>query len=386
MVVLGGNLSGCVSAIALDRAVMAYDKTTAELVSKQLLLNIARARHNQPMHFTGISSIAATYNFSFTAGATPALTGERSSLLMPLFGGNVAENPTISIAPMQGEEFTQRLLTPFHEQKLNMLLRQGYDVDALLRLMAGEVRLAKEGQPEMVYVYYNRPSDRGGYPVFRRVMAHLSSIQDRHALYVEPLLFQLSWTIPASAVTAEGFQSISQDFSLKYDAEQQVYQVSKQVTGRIIITNYDPAILPNEERIRLHEEAEEGPFNEILVDIRPGHSGGEYPLHGKLRLRSFYNALTFIGRDIEEEPEYDVPPDPRTPTISENPIHALEILETDSLPSGVDLSVALNGYHYTVRPETDYQWNRKAFSLLYQLFQMTVSAVPQAGPAITISK
>jgi len=93
-----------------------------------------------------------------------------------------------------------------------------------------------------------------------------------------------------------------------------------------------------------------------------------------------------FGRAIAEEPEYDVSPDPRTPTVSENPVHALEILETDSLPSGVDLSVALNGYHYAVQPESGYQWNRKAFSLLYQLFQMTVSAVPQVGPAITISK
>ena len=230
---------------------------------------------------------------------------------------------------MEGEEFTGRLLTPFEEQKLTMLLRQGYDVDALLRLMAGEVRLEKEHKRS---VYYNRPSDRDGYPVFRRVIAHLSSIQDRHALYIEPLLFQHSWTLPASAVTPEGFQSIYKDFSLTYDAEKQVYQVSKLVTGRIIITNYDPAILSNEERLRLHEEAEEGPFNEIIVDIRPGYPGGEYPLHGKVRLRSFYNVLTSLGRDIEEEPEYDVPPDPRTPQISENPVHTLEILETDSLP------------------------------------------------------
>jgi hypothetical protein len=382
--VLGLNVSGCVSTIALDRAVVAYDKTTAEMVSKQLLLNIARARHNQPLHFTGISSIAATYNFSFSAGATPALTGERGSLLVPFFGGSAAENPTISIAPMQGEEFTQRLLTPFPEQKLTMLLRQGYDVDALLRLLAGEIRLEQEGHQEAVY--YNRPADQDGYPVFRRVMAHLSSIQDRHALYIEPLLFQYNWTIPANSLTPEGFQSIYKDFSLTYDAEKQVYQVSKRVAGRIIIANYDPAILSNEERIRLYEEAETGSANEIMVDIRPGHPGGEYLLHGKLRLRSFYNVLTFIGRDIEEEPEYDVPPDPRTPLISENPVHTLEILETNSLPSGVDFSVALNGSYYAVRPETGYQWNRKSFSLLYQLFQMTVSAVPQAGPAITISK
>jgi hypothetical protein len=144
--------------------------------------------------------------------------------------------------------------------------------------------------------------------------------------------------------------------------------------------------LSNEERRRLHDEAEAGPFNEIMVDIRPGHPGGEYPVRGKLRLRSFANVLTFLGRNIAEEPEYDVPPDPRTPPISENPVHTLDILETDRLPVGVDLSVALNGYHYAVRPQAGYQWNRKAFSLLYQLFQMTVSAVPQAGPAITISK
>jgi hypothetical protein len=218
-----------VSALTLDWAVMAYDETTTELVSKQLLINIARARHNQPLHFTGISNIAATYNFSVTAGATPALTGEHSGLLVPVFGGSVVENPIISIAPMQGEEFTQRLLTPFPEQKLTMLLRRGYDVDALLRLLAGEVHMANAERQEVVY--YNRPSDRDGYPVFRRVMTHLSAIQDRHALYIEPLLLRQSWLIPASAVTLDGFQSLTKESALTYEADQQMYRVSKRVRG-----------------------------------------------------------------------------------------------------------------------------------------------------------
>src|SRR5262244_1469240 len=324
---LAVGVAGCAATLALDRVMEAYDTTTTNSVAQQLLLNIARARHNQPMHFTGISSVAATYKVSVNAGFGGALTGSSGGLIIPVFGANAEENPTITITPIQGEEFTQRLLTPFQEQKLTLLLRQGYDVDSLLRMMGAEIRLENNehslGAGDGT-VYYNRPSDREGYPVFRRVMAHLSSIQDRHALYIEPLLFQYNWTIPATSLTPEGFQSIYKDFSLTYDAEKQVYQVSKRVTGRIIIANYDPAILSNEERIRLHEEAEAGPDNEIMVDIRPGHPGGEYPLHGKLRLRSFYNVLTFIGRDIEEEPEYDVPPDPRTPTISENPVHTLE--------------------------------------------------------------
>ena len=65
------GLAGCVSPIALDQAVMAYDATTADSVSKQLLLNIARARFNQPMHFTAISNIAATYRFGDPAGVGP---------------------------------------------------------------------------------------------------------------------------------------------------------------------------------------------------------------------------------------------------------------------------------------------------------------------------
>jgi hypothetical protein len=50
LLVVAGT-AGCASTMALDRAVVAYDTTTADSVAKQLLLNIARARHNQPMHF-----------------------------------------------------------------------------------------------------------------------------------------------------------------------------------------------------------------------------------------------------------------------------------------------------------------------------------------------
>ncbi len=49
--------------------------------------------------------------------------------LAPIFGATIAENPTITIVPIEGEEFTQRLLTPFQEHRLILLLRQGYDID-----------------------------------------------------------------------------------------------------------------------------------------------------------------------------------------------------------------------------------------------------------------
>ena len=140
---------------------------------------------------------------------------------------------------MQGEEFTQRLLTPFQEQKLTLLLRQGYDVDALLRLMGAEIRLEQDG-PGNGAVHNNRPSDREGYAMFRRVVAHLSAIQDRHALHVEPLHFQYSWTVPADSVTPEAFESIYKEFSLTYDAETREYRVSRRINGRVMISQLRP--------------------------------------------------------------------------------------------------------------------------------------------------
>jgi hypothetical protein len=373
------GIGGCFGKIALDRAVIDYDTTTAESISKQLLLNIARAHYNQPMHFTAISSIAATYKFSASAGTAASQAGNNGHVVVPIVTAGAEESPTFSISPMQGEEFTQRLLTPFVEQKLTLLLRQGYDVDSLLRLLGAEVRL--EGSER---IFHNRPADHEGYIVYRRIMSHLSTIQDRHALYVDPLHFDHLWTVPASSVTPESFAATYKDFSVTCD--KQHCTVSKRDNGRVMITNYDPSVLSNDERTRLHAEAEEAPPSDILVDIRAGYVGGEYPMHGRLRLRSFHEVLNFLGRGMAEEPEFDVTPDPRTPTMTENPVHTLEIAESAAPPSGDRLFVELHGHYYSVQGETGYQWNEKAFSLLYQLFQMSVSNVEPAGPAITISK
>ncbi|MDQ6800116.1 MAG: hypothetical protein M3041_04685 [Acidobacteriota bacterium] len=261
--------------------------TTAESVERQLLLNIARARNNQPIHFTAVSSIAATYRVTTSAGIGPALTGNRGGL--------------------------------------------GRDAD-------GRTRFGTRSGAETIHK--NRPSDRDGYQVFGRIVAHLSSIQDQHALNVEPLHFTHTWKVAEALVTPETYASTYKDFTISHDVAEHVYEVSRRINGRVMITNYDPDILSNEERLRLHQKAEEAPSNDILIDVRAGQVGGEFPIHGRLRLRSFHEVLTFIGRGISEEPEFDVAPDPRTRRISENPRNTLEISRainrrrTDAWPCG----------------------------------------------------
>ncbi|MBX3303138.1 MAG: hypothetical protein KF693_13065 [Nitrospira sp.] len=378
-------LSGCLSPVTLTRAVIAYDDAITEAHSKQLLLNIARAHHHQPIHFTGVSNVAATFDFRFTAGATPALTGDASRTILPVIGGSVAENPTISIAPIEGEEFTKRLLTPFHESKLTLLLRQGIDIDLLLRLMAKELRL---NHRDGAVAYRNNPSDRIGYEMFRRVVLHLSAIQDHNSLYVEPLSIERSWTIPADSITAEGFKALEQDYQISYNGKDKTFTLRKLVEGGTLITNYDPNLLSQEERVRLQDENEQGLSHDVTFDIRPGHYGGDWPLTGGFRLRSFNAMLNFLGLSIDEEPEYHVDKDSRTPEVAENPVKTIDLIVSSSAPSGLDLTMKSHGHYYAVNtsgPQS--RWNREAFKLLSQLFQMTVTEVSRAGvPSITIAK
>ncbi|MBS0170843.1 MAG: hypothetical protein JSR62_10860 [Nitrospira sp.] len=379
------STAGCLSPPTLNRAVLAYDEAITDAISKQLLINIARAHHHEPIHFTGVANVAATFDFRVTAGATPTLTGEHGRTLMPLFGGSIAENPTISIAPIEGEEFTKRLLTPFQETKLTLLLRQGVDIDLLLRLMAKELRLKDHGQE---VAYRNSPSDKAGYEMFRKVVLHLSAIQDANRLYAEAMTFERTWTIPAESVTAEGFAALEQQYLITYLPQQRTYTLRKPVSGRILITNYDPATLPPAERIRLHETADQRPANDVSFDIRPGYLGGEWPMSGDFRLRSFNAILNFLSRSVDEEREYAVDKEIRTPPVAENPVHTMELLVSDRAPEASDLSIRSHGRYYAVNGEGPLgRWNREAFKLLTQLFQMTVTEIPRSGvPGITIAK
>ena len=197
-----------------------------------------------------------------------------------------------------------------------------------------------------------------------------------------------TWTIPAHSLTAEGFQALQKEYLVTYSQQDNTYTLRKQILGRTVITNYDPAALSPDERARLIDETDEGHPNDVYFDIRPGHFGGDYPLKGDFRLRSFNRILSFLGQSLDEDPEYYVEKDPRTPEVAENPIHTMEILVSDSAPSGIDLSIQSQKRYYAVNTTGPLgRWNSQAFQMLYLLFQMTVSEVPRVGvPSITIAK
>lgn len=381
-------LSGCLSPITLNKTVLSYNRSISEISAQELLLNIARVRHHHPIQFTAVSSIAATYNFQMHAGAMPplgALTGGHA--LSPFFGGSISENPTISITPIDGEEFNQRILNPFSESKFLKLYQQGTDFGLLMRMMASEFRIE---QMESDRILRNRPRAGNGYEEFRRRVLHLTALNQSHHLHVEPIVVQQTITLPIK--NAEHSETIVNALEKGYRwlEGDDMGTLIRNVAGRVVISNYPISDLSVDERNKLFLYTNTLPDNEIFVDIRPGLPGGDYPLRGVVRLRAFLAILGFLGRGISEEVEFPVEKDIRTSEIRLNPGKTMKVDDGSNGLSKGTFSISYEGRTYSILDSGNPEdvWNLEAFRLLSQLYQLSIhpSEFAKPPPAITIAK
>jgi hypothetical protein len=389
------GLTGCLSPIALHRAVLEYDRTVSQVEAELLLLNIARARHHRPVHFTAVSSVAATFDFRTNAGIRGGIGPVADSADRPLtleYGTSVAESPTVTIVPIAGEEFTKRILRSLEESHFDFLARQGFDINMILRLMARGMVL-EQGEHDRT-VLFNAPGRREEFIGFRRRLLHLASLQQARALSIEPLSYEEPFPVALDRALApvEVVAALDKGYRWSTSAGADSPVLTRKVLGRLVIANYEPWRLTNEERRRLNEEIQRFPSDSIFVDIRPGHPGGDWPMRGMIQLRSFNAIIGFVARAISEEPGFHVDPDPRSGPVTMNPDKVLEIEELTVASREAEFSVAFEGTHYSISrfPISGGMvpsWNQEAFAVLANLFQMTVTDVSNAkAPIISISK
>jgi hypothetical protein len=381
------GLAGCMGPLSLHKAVLSYDETISQLEREMLLINIARTHCEIPGHYTVTSSIAATFdyqaNIKMEGTFFERVTGGVNKYIASL-GASMAEKPTLSIIPIQGEEFTKRILSPLDENKFLFLIFQGVSIDMSMRMMARGIEMQNPDGTFKRFIL-NWPLRPKEYEEFRRIALHLSWLNANRKLFVGKLYFNKSIKskLPGPLTTNDLTNALEKDYHWQQLGEDGTYELAKPTIGRITITNYDPKALTNSERQALNGLAAANPNNFILVDIRPDHPGGEFPLFGKIKLRSMGEIAKFVASGIDKYPEFDVEPDPRSGIVDPNPGNTLTVLIDAPTKPGA-LKVSYGGHNYTIGNTS---WDRQAFNLLYQLFQMTVTDVSGVGaPTITISK
>jgi hypothetical protein len=112
-----------------------YNEAIAASGKQQMLTNIVRFRYLDFPVFMAVSSVITSYSFEGgvvaggTSGLSEALSGDIASV-----EGNLAyaERPTITYAPLSGQEFTRRMLTPIPVAAIFALGQTGWEIEMLL--------------------------------------------------------------------------------------------------------------------------------------------------------------------------------------------------------------------------------------------------------------
>ena len=170
-------LGGCVGPPALHDSVIGYDEVTNQLERELMLLNIARAHDLSTVHFTVAGSIAATFDFTTTAGINRrwVINNSNSDSFEMNLGASASENPTFSIVPVSGQEFTKRLVNPMPEVAYSTLVFQGTSIPLVTRLMAAGFRVQDRDGIFQRY-FSNNPTRPDHYKEFRRFAMHLAGL------------------------------------------------------------------------------------------------------------------------------------------------------------------------------------------------------------------
>ncbi len=378
------GLSGCAGPLVLQQQVIGYDEVTKALDEKLLLLNIARVHNREPVHFTSTSSIAATFDWTTTLGASGRLNnGPANNFLDLNLGASTSENPTFSIVPISGEEFTKRVVTPFADDAFEFLVFQGGRIDQVMRLMASGIEVQT---PDGAFAGFieNDPRRPHEYEEFRQIAMHLQWLNDSRRLFVRSLVFEE--TLIADFEGVPRAEDINHGFDKDLRWRQKPdgnYKLTRLQAGRVLVANFDPMALTDRQRFELNERIRKNPKGFVYMEIRPDGPGGELPFRGAIKLRSLLQILEFLANGIGTAEEFEVTPAPRTGGLIKSPAATLKINVTDRPPDTDTPTIEYAGRHYTIN---DALWDRMSFVILNILFQTTVSQLENVSLPITISK
>ena len=150
-------LAGCAARgpQTVSRDAFDYSAAISKSRNDQMLLNVVRLRYTQVPNFLTVSSVIAGYTYQGNLGTS--VQAGISRFDEDLIGGSVnlsyLERPTITYTPLQGEEFSRRLMRNIPLEALFSLGQAGWPMDVLFRVAVerfGETKNMSFSAPKIV--------------------------------------------------------------------------------------------------------------------------------------------------------------------------------------------------------------------------------------------
>jgi hypothetical protein len=137
-------LSGCatVGPRTVSQGRAGYNEAINRTEDEQMLLSIVKGRYGETFSLLAVSGVAANVRFRSTAsvdfgfGPSEGYAGN----LIPFRGGLIyEENPTITYAPVKGEQYVRNLLSPIPPTFLLLAIRTGLYTSPALMLYVNRI-------------------------------------------------------------------------------------------------------------------------------------------------------------------------------------------------------------------------------------------------------
>lgn len=168
-----------------------YGEAIATSLNEQFLQNLVRLRYRESPYFLEVGSVTSSLSFESSLGTESVLsTGSGPDLVQPAAGTAYSNSPTISYAPLQGEEFLRKVLVAVPIESLFVLMQSGWSAERVFGICVERIN-GLENAPSASGPTPSRPP--GDYRGFEQLLELLERVRGKELIRysVEPGTGQL---------------------------------------------------------------------------------------------------------------------------------------------------------------------------------------------------
>lgn len=161
--VIVAAFAGCSSLgpAGIDSTRDEYNAAIQRTNAEEMLLDLVRIRYRESPLFLQVSDLSNQWDLTRNIDASLLFVDEGDREAERSLGGgfSYSDTPTVTMTPLQGEEFVQRVLQPVALETLLLLYHSGWPIDSVLRLTAERLNgiqnapTASGATPEQVPTY-----------------------------------------------------------------------------------------------------------------------------------------------------------------------------------------------------------------------------------------
>jgi hypothetical protein len=396
---LAALLGGCVagpSALKVSR--VRYNQAIQTTRTEQLLLNLVRLQYRERPLFLDVGTVTTQFSFrgSGNVGATlnegPSPNPHQFNLGV---GMAVEERPTITLTPLKGKDFANRLLTPLGLDVIVLLTRSGWSINRVLRLTVQNMN----GLDNASSASGPTPIHPPQYEAFARVCKLWRELQKQGRLQLghDTRSFDLSVPLPLERISlTDVIAAASQGYGLRTteDGDGVVLTGSSQV----LVWRIPPAAAASAQVQEITELLRLTP-GLSRYEIRLGHTGQADPSTAPgtrteivIATRSLMGAMFYLSQAIEvPQPHRDKGLVTTTVDSTGMPFDwtqvtgdLLRIHSSKSRLAPDNAAVAVQHWGYWYYVDNANLGSKATITLLGQLFALQAGSVAGRPPVLTL--